>query len=78
MVSVVFADLVGFTSFSEASDPEQVKALVDECFEALCADVEAYGGQVDKIVGDALLHVDAVRGGTRLAAVAQLQRHERV
>ena len=54
-MSVVFADLVGFTSFSEASDPEQVKALVDECFEALCADVEAYGGQVDKIVGDALL-----------------------
>ena len=55
VVSVVFADLVGFTSFSEASDPEQVKALVDECFEALCGDVEAYGGQVDKIVGDAVL-----------------------
>jgi class 3 adenylate cyclase/tetratricopeptide (TPR) repeat protein len=55
VVSVVFADLVGFTGFSEASDPEQVKALVDECFEVLCVDVEAYGGQVDKIVGDALL-----------------------
>ncbi len=54
-MSVVFADLVGFTGFSETSDPEQVKALVDECFAALCDDVTAYGGQVDKIVGDALL-----------------------
>ena len=55
VVSVVFADLVGFTTYSEFNDPEHVKALVDECFEALSADVIAYGGQVDKIVGDALL-----------------------
>ena len=55
VVTVLFADLVGFTSFSEESDPEAVKALVDECFEALSADVVAYGGEVDKIVGDALL-----------------------
>ncbi|HSO96679.1 MAG TPA: adenylate/guanylate cyclase domain-containing protein [Acidimicrobiia bacterium] len=55
VVSVVFADLVGFTTYAEFNDPEHVKALVDECFEALSADVIAYGGQVDKIVGDALL-----------------------
>ncbi|HEY6316609.1 MAG TPA: adenylate/guanylate cyclase domain-containing protein, partial [Acidimicrobiia bacterium] len=55
IVTVLFADLVGFTSFSEGSDPEAVKAVVDECFAALNADVAAYGGQVDKIVGDALL-----------------------
>src|ERR1700682_4534246 len=55
VVSVLFADLVGFTTYSEFSDPEHVKALVEECFEALSADVIAYGGQVDKIVGDALL-----------------------
>ena len=54
-MTVLFADLVGFTSFSEGSDPEAVKALVDGCFEALSVDVATYGGQVDKIVGDALL-----------------------
>jgi class 3 adenylate cyclase/tetratricopeptide (TPR) repeat protein len=89
VVSVVFADLVGFTSYSEFSDPEHVKALVDECFEALSADVIAYGGQVDKIVGDALLalfgapvaHEDdaerAVRCALRMQQTLAALRQER-
>ncbi|HEY5164444.1 MAG TPA: adenylate/guanylate cyclase domain-containing protein, partial [Acidimicrobiia bacterium] len=89
VVSVVFADLVGFTSYSEFSDPEHVKALVDECFEALSADVIAYGGQVDKIVGDALLalfgapvaHEDdaerAVRCALRMQQTLAALREER-
>jgi class 3 adenylate cyclase/tetratricopeptide (TPR) repeat protein len=52
---VLFADLVGFTSLSETRDPEHVKNIVDESFERLVADIAAYGGQVDKIVGDAIL-----------------------
>jgi class 3 adenylate cyclase/tetratricopeptide (TPR) repeat protein len=55
VVTVLFADLVGFTTFSEHSDPESVKQLVDTCFEALTADVAAHGGRLDKIVGDALI-----------------------
>jgi class 3 adenylate cyclase/tetratricopeptide (TPR) repeat protein len=55
VVTVVFADLVGFTAFSENRDPEQVKRLVDQCFERLVADIVAFGGRVDKIVGDAVL-----------------------
>ena len=55
IATVLFADLVGFTTFSEASDPEQVKALIDECFAELCNDVTAFGGRVDKIVGDAVV-----------------------
>lgn len=55
VVSVVFADLVGFTTLSEARDPEQVKNLIDRCFTRLAADVDAYGGKVDKIVGDAMV-----------------------
>jgi class 3 adenylate cyclase/tetratricopeptide (TPR) repeat protein len=55
VVTVVFADLVGFTSLSETADPEHVKNLVDRCFERLVADVTAFGGRVDKIVGDALV-----------------------
>jgi class 3 adenylate cyclase/tetratricopeptide (TPR) repeat protein len=55
IVTVLFADLVGFTSLSETRDPEQVKNLVDRCFERLVADVTAFGGRVDKIIGDAVV-----------------------
>lgn len=55
VATVLFADLVGFTTFSETADPEHVKNLVDTCFDRLAADVTAFGGRVDKIVGDALV-----------------------
>jgi class 3 adenylate cyclase/tetratricopeptide (TPR) repeat protein len=55
IATVLFADLVGFTTFSESADPEHVKNLVDRCFERLVADVTAFGGQVDKIIGDAIV-----------------------
>ncbi len=55
IVTVLFADLVGFTALSEHLDPEQVKRLVDHAFERLVRDVTAFGGRVDKIVGDAIV-----------------------
>ena len=55
VVTVLFADLVGFTTLSETRDPEQVKNLVDGCFEQLVADIDAFGGRVDKIIGDAIV-----------------------
>jgi len=55
IVSVLFADLVGFTALSEERDPEQVKHLVDRCFQRLVADITAFGGTVDKIVGDSIV-----------------------
>lgn len=80
VVTVVFADLVGFTALSEHRDPEQVKALVDRCFQRLVADIVAFGGRVDKIVGDAVLalfgapiaHEDDAERAVRAA----LQLHE--
>ena len=57
MATLVFGDLVGFTGMSEAADPEQVKRLVDSCFAALASDVTAYGGRVDKIVGDEIVAI---------------------
>ncbi len=54
-MSVVFADLVGYTAMAEGLDPEQVKNLVDGCFERLVADVVSFGGRVDKIIGDAIV-----------------------
>jgi len=55
VVTVLFGDIVGFTGLSETRDPEQVKNLVDDCFQRLVADIEAHGGRVDKIVGDAIV-----------------------
>jgi class 3 adenylate cyclase/tetratricopeptide (TPR) repeat protein len=55
VVTVLFGDLVGFTSMSEQADPERVKILVDRCFERLVRDIVAFGGRVDKIVGDAIV-----------------------
>ncbi|MCU1357435.1 MAG: Adenylate cyclase [Acidimicrobiales bacterium] len=55
VVTVLFADLVGFTSLSERLDPERLKNLVDRCFDRLAVDVTSFGGQVDKIVGDAMV-----------------------
>lgn len=55
IVTVLFADLVGFTALGERRDPEQLKIIVDRCFERLVADITAFGGSVDKIVGDAIV-----------------------
>src|SRR5262245_8775301 len=52
LVTVLMADLVGFTTYAESADPEQVKRLVDHCFERLVTDFTTFGGRLDKIVGD--------------------------
>ena len=54
-VTVLMADLVGFTALSATSDPEQVKRLVDACFEQLVNDITHFGGRLDKIVGDEIV-----------------------
>jgi len=61
-VTVLFADVVGFTSLAERLDPEQVKRLVDRAFELLVADVESYGGSVDKLLGDGIVALFESRG----------------
>lgn len=55
IVTVLFADLVGFTGLAERMDPEQVKRLIELCFTELTADIEAFGGRVDKLLGDGIL-----------------------
>jgi len=57
LATVVFADLSGFTAMSEHADPEDVRALVDRCVVLLSEIVDRYGGNVDKIIGDAVLAV---------------------
>jgi len=55
IVTVLFADLVGFTGLAEDRDPEQLKHLIDRCFQRLVADITSFGGTVDKIIGDAIV-----------------------
>jgi class 3 adenylate cyclase/tetratricopeptide (TPR) repeat protein len=56
-VSVLFCDLVGFTADSEAADPEDVRARLRPYHARLRSDIEAYGGTVEKFVGDAVMAV---------------------
>ena len=55
IVTVLFGDVVGFTTLAEHLDPEQLKRLVDNAFERLVDDVVAFGGRVDKLLGDGIL-----------------------
>jgi class 3 adenylate cyclase/tetratricopeptide (TPR) repeat protein len=57
LVSVLFADLVGFTSVSEARDSEEVRELLSRYFDACRRLIELYGGTVEKFIGDAVMAV---------------------
>jgi class 3 adenylate cyclase/predicted ATPase len=57
LVSVLFADLVGFTSLSESRDPEETRDLLSRYFESCRRLIELYGGVVEKFIGDAVMAV---------------------
>src|SRR5580765_2787430 len=80
IVTVLFADLVGFTSLSERLDAEDVSLIQDAYFDAVRETIERHGGLLEKFVGDAAMAVfgvprvrdddaeRAVRAGLALAA----------
>jgi len=57
LVSVLFADLVGFTTLSESRDAEEVRELLSRYFDTCRRLVERYGGTVEKFIGDAVMAV---------------------
>jgi predicted ATPase/class 3 adenylate cyclase len=57
LVSVLFADLVGFTTLSESRDPEEVRELLSRYFDTCRRLVGLYGGVVEKFIGDAVMAV---------------------
>jgi NMD protein affecting ribosome stability and mRNA decay len=57
LVSALFADLVGHTSFSEGRDAEDVRELLSRYFETARTVIERYGGTVEKFIGDAVMAV---------------------
>ncbi len=54
-VSVLFADVSGFTSISERLDPEEVHALINRAFELMLAEIHRYEGTVNQFLGDGLM-----------------------
>ena len=60
LATVMFADVVGFTSMSEDSDPELIARMVDGAFRQLSDVVVAHGGTVDKYIGDSVMAVFGV------------------
>ncbi len=55
IVTVLFADLVGFTSRAEQLDPEDVRAVLAPYWERLRSELEKRGGTVEKFIGDAVM-----------------------
>ncbi len=55
IVSVLFADLSGFTQLTERMDPEEVRRLVAGCLERLSDCITRWGGFVDKFIGDCVM-----------------------
>jgi class 3 adenylate cyclase/tetratricopeptide (TPR) repeat protein len=57
LVSVLFADLVGFTTLSESRDSEEVREILSRYFDSCRRLIALYGGTVEKFIGDAVMAV---------------------
>ena len=83
LVTVLFADVSGFTSLGERLDAEDVRAFQNDLFKTLAEVIEQYGGFVEKFVGDAVMavfgapvaHEDDPERALR-SALAMLERME--
>jgi len=56
-VTILFADMVAFTSFSESTETEEVIEVLNSHFEVFHAIISYFGGHVDKYIGDAVMAV---------------------
>jgi adenylate cyclase len=79
-VSVVLADLAGFTAFSERHDPAEVAAMLNSYYERIVPLMEQAGGEVHQIVGDELMVIfgkdgDAPEHAEHAARAALLLQH---
>ena len=56
-VTVLMADIVGYSSFSEDRDPAEIVAVLNEYFSEVTEAIQSAGGTVDKFIGDGLLAI---------------------
>src|SRR3954452_17261929 len=57
VVTILFTDLVGSTARAEGLDPEDVRATLSSYYAQLRAELERFGGTVEKFIGDAVMAV---------------------
>src|SRR5437899_2228850 len=74
-VTVLFADLAGFTTLAERLDPEEVHRIIERCFELITAEVHRFEGTINQYTGDGVMalfgapiaHEDAPRRAVHAA-----------
>jgi len=74
-VTVLFADIAGFTSLAEGRDPEDIHQVIDRCFELITAEVHRFEGTINQYTGDGVMalfgapiaHEDAPRRAVHAA-----------
>ncbi len=86
-VTVLFADIAGFTSLAEKLDPEEVHRVVNACFELITAEVHRFEGTINQYTGDGVMalfgapiaHEDSARRAVHAALAIQraLSEHGR-
>src|SRR5689334_17011278 len=54
-VTVLFADVAGFTSLAEKRDPEEVHRIINGCFERITAEVHRFEGTINQYTGDGVM-----------------------
>ena len=55
LVTVLFADVAGYTSMSEKLDPEEVHQIMDGCFKILMEEIHKYEGTINQFTGDGVM-----------------------
>jgi adenylate cyclase len=66
--ALLYADLRGFTTLSDENPPAMVIAALDAWFDRIAGAVHAFGGEVLKFIGDGILAIFPISGGTKHAA----------
>ncbi len=54
-LTIMFTDIISFTTYSATQQPDQIQKMLNEYFEAMIDIVFEYGGTVDKLIGDGLM-----------------------
>ena len=75
-VTVLFADLMGFTGYSERHDPATVSRMLDTLFGVAIPAIERHGGRVDRLIGDAVFATFEDDDHAERAARAALELQE--
>jgi class 3 adenylate cyclase/tetratricopeptide (TPR) repeat protein len=78
-VTVLFADLAGFSALAEARDPEEIHGIVDRCLSLIAAEVHRFEGTINQYTGDGVMalfgapiaHEDAPRRAAHAALAIQ-------